>query len=162
MTKIKIRSARKNDIDALVEMQVGFEKYFQKLGSCEVYKINKAARRKDIMDLNFSKNHIMRTLVAEIDGVVVGRISFYKGYVAEVPPCYIFRLSGVFVREQYRRMGITKKLFDALIKIAKREKITSISWSVWGPNTSAVKFYDAIGAKYYSKEYDEHYMFLDV
>ena len=157
-----MRLATSKDLDALVDMQVEFEKYFQNTNCCEKYKINKISRRKDILALNFSKNHIARTLIAEVNGEIVGRISFYKGYWAEVPPYWGFRLSGLFVHEKYRKMGISKMLFEALTKIAKKEKMKTISWSVWGQNVPAVRFYENLGGKYYSREHDEHYMFYDV
>ena len=158
-----IRLARKKDIEQLVDLQVEFEKFFIKIGSSKPYKINRISRKKDIIDLNFAKNHIMRTIVAENDEKrIVGKISFYKGYLAEVPPYYIFRLSGVFVDEKSRGLGLSKMMLGKLFEIAKKENIKSISWSVWGKNKSAVKFYENIGAKYYESEYDEHYMFIDV
>lgn len=80
---------------------------------------------------------------------------------ADVPPLWIFRLAGVYVRAPYRHMGATRRMFDALIDIAHHENIRQIMWSVWSPNTPAVAFYEKLGAKYCDAD-GERYMYLEI
>jgi len=161
MSDIQVRLATIADTDALVGMQVEFEEFFINLGAAAPYEIDADARRRDIIEFNFAAGHIGRTIVAEMDGEIVGRISFYRGYLAEVPPVWIFRLAGVFVRAPYRHMGVTRCMFDELINIARRENVKEILWSVWEPNTPAVAFYEKIGAKYCDAD-QERYMYLEI
>jgi GNAT superfamily N-acetyltransferase len=160
--EVKVRWAEPKDLDALVSMQVKFEKFFQNIG-CDQYDITPAGvqeRRNDIEKLNFSTNPLLRTFVAEVDGHVIGRVSFYRGHSAGIPPYYNFNLAGLFVDPDYRGLRIAEKLFAALTELGKQEGITKIRWSVWGPNKSAARFYERIGGKYYQQEDDEHFMFL--
>lgn len=157
----KIRFAEKKDLDDLVDLQVEFESFFQNMG-CDKYTIDRENRKESICELNFSQNPLLRTLVVEIEGGVVGRVSFYRGYNAAVPPIKVFHLSGILVRKEYRGNHLSERLFEKLIEIAKGEGVSRIFWSVWGPNDSAIKFYERIGGKFFQKEEDEHFMFLEI
>jgi hypothetical protein len=52
-------------------------------------------------------------------------------------------------------------LFDAIKKLAKKEKISVLVFSVRGKNKNVVKLYEHIGAKYWA-DGDEHFMFLEL
>lgn len=95
------------------------------------------------------------TLVAEINEQVVGQISWMKLYEAYMPSVYIYRLSGMYVKQEFRNIGVGKKLFNRLKKIATKEKIYEIKWGIWGQNETAKRFYDTIGGKYDHLEHDE-------
>lgn len=161
MTDTKIRFATLDDLPDLVVMQVEFEKYFQEL-SDEFYDINTKTREKDIYDLNFSPNPLLRTLIAEVENGTAGRVSFYRGYAADTPPMYVFHLSGIIVKKEFRGQKIAEKLFEELIKIAKAENVHKINWTVWGKNDPAIKFYKNIGGKFRAEEDNEHLMCLDI
>lgn len=161
MNNIKIRFAEEKDLSALVGMQVEFEKFFHNIG-CDAYEINRKDREKDIYDINFSEKSFVRTLIVEVNNNIAGKISFYKGYTAEVPPYFNFHLSGVYIHEQYREMGLSKILFNKLIEIAKSEKIKQLKWSVWGKNKHAYYVYKKMGAKNFAEDDDEHFMYLNI
>ena len=111
--------------------------------------------KKDIVELNFSENPIRWTLVAEVNEQVVGQISWMKLYEAYMPPVFIYRLSGMYVKQEFRNMGVGKELFNKLKMIVTKEKIYEIKWGIWGQNEMAKIFYDTIGGKYDHLEHDE-------
>lgn len=159
---ITTRFATPDDIPALVEMQVEFEQFFQNIGAADSYNIDRDARMRDLYDIHFGKNAFMRTLLAIIYDEIVGRISFYRGYTADVPPFYHMQLSGVYIRENFRGRGIMGIMFTQLREIAANENMKMIKWSVWGPNKNAVRAYEKMGAKRFSDAWDEHFMFLEI
>lgn len=162
MTDIITRFATSNDMPALVQMQVEFERFFQNIGSCERYDIDTDARARDLYDIHFGPNSFVRTILAIIDNQIVGRVSFYRGYTAEVPPFYHIQLSGVYVKDGFRGRGVMKVMFNRLREIAATENMKMIKWSVWGQNKNAVRSYEKLGAQYFADAWDEHFMFLEI
>lgn len=155
---INIRMAVKSDVNVLGDLWEGFEDFFihhEKSNCCTGYKTQKEKYKKDITKLNFSQNPIRWTLVAEVNGQVVGQISWMKLYMANMPPVFHYRLSGIYVKLDFRNMGIGKKLFFELTRIAEKEKVSAIKWGVWGKNEIAKKFYNTIEGKYDHLENDE-------
>jgi len=158
MSKIKIRFAIPSDLDELVRLSVLFNEHFHMLdgtvsnGSAQS---NKALIKK----LNFSKNPLMRTLIAELEGRIIGAISFYKGFTVDTGEVYHFPY--FFIRPEYRGSRAALFLFDSIKKIAKKEKIKFIAFSVYGKNKNAVKLYEHIRAKYWAND-DEHFMYLEL
>jgi len=171
---IKIRPATLSDLDALVHLQIEFEKFFQGLED-HYYKIPRSARRDEIRENNFGRKKFMRTLVAEItprnltiargprehDGTVIGAISFYPGFLNENPPERTYHFPYLFVEEKFRGPA-TMALLNAVKKLAKAENIKRLVFSVYGRNKPARKLYEHIGAKYWAADADEHFMYFDI
>ena len=67
-------------------------------------------------------------------------------------------LEDLFVKEEFRHMGIGKELFLSCLKEAKKGKCGRMEWSVLTWNKNAIDFYEKIGAR----RLDEwHYYRLD-
>lgn len=155
-----MRLATEQDLEELTQMQIDFETHFQNLMN-KTYSINKEERKKELHAVYFSKNAFIRTLIAEVDGKIAGRVSFYKGFQSTVPPIYVFHLSGVYVKESYRGLRIAEQLFEHLRGIAKKEGMRRLVWSVLGSNAPAIKVYNRLGGRYYETVEDKHFMFLE-
>lgn len=156
MKKIKIRFATLNDLDELAKLSALFEEHFCRIDNvCE--KKSLKSHKAQIKNLNFSKSPIMRTLVAVLNENIIGAISFYKGFTSDFGTAY--HLPYFLIKPEHRG-GRTALLFlEELKKLAKKEKINSFIFSVYGKNKSAVKLYKHAGAKYWSEE-DEHFMYI--
>lgn len=82
--------------------------------------------------------------VAENEGVVVGmalcyiRYSTWKGNV--------LYLEDLYVKENFRKMGIGAALFEQAIEHAKAKGYKRISWQVLEWNTPAINFYKKYNA----------------
>jgi ribosomal protein S18 acetylase RimI-like enzyme len=147
LENISIRLAERRDVPELIEMLYNFQDYFNNECGDNLRFPNRKDLERDMVRLHFSEHPMLQTLVAETDkNRIAGRISFYRGWGAS---WYLrFHLSGLFVRDEYRSMGIADKLFERLIEIAKSERAKKIVWTVWRPNKRARKFYERIGGKF--------------
>jgi len=161
MSKIKVRFAAAKDMGGLAELQIMFDRHFQALdGAVSKSPSDKTMERIGLVKkLNFSKNPLLRTLVAELDGegYPIGAISFYRGFATDIGEVY--HVPYFFIRPEYRGSRAVLLLFDAVKKIAKKEKIGGLVFSVYGKNKSAAKLYEHAGAKYWADD-DEHFMYL--
>ena len=161
MSKIKVRFAAAKDMNGLAELQIMFDRHFQALdGAVSKRPSEKTMKRIGLIKkLNFSKKPLLRTLVAEAGGggYPVGAISFYRGFTADTGE--VFHIPYFFIRPEYRGSRAILLLFNAVKKIAKKEKIGCLVFSVYGKNKSAAKLYEHVGAKYWADN-DEHFMYL--
>ena len=87
----------------------------------------------------FGYKPVWWAFVAEVDGVVQGfalyyiRFSTWKGQR--------MYLEDFYVREDARRMGLGKLLFERLIAEARKRKLNGIQWQVLEWNEPAINFY---------------------
>ncbi|MBN1498736.1 MAG: GNAT family N-acetyltransferase [Spirochaetes bacterium] len=52
-----------------------------------------------------------------------------------------------FIKPEFRRKGIGRKMFDLIIKTASDKNCGKIEWKVLSDNYPAIKFYENIGGK---------------
>ncbi len=55
-------------------------------------------------------------------------------------------LEDLYVKPEFRQQKIGEKLFDAVVEVAKKEKVRRMDWQVLEWNTPAIKFYEKKGA----------------
>ncbi len=80
-----------------------------------------------------------RLQVAEAKRRIVGMALFFVKYSTwKGRGLY---LDDIVVREPFRRQGIGKKLFDAVLAIAAKEDMKTMHWQVLDWNTPAIEFY---------------------
>ncbi|MDC3336467.1 GNAT family N-acetyltransferase [Flavobacteriales bacterium] len=92
----------------------------------------------------FGPNKIFNTIVAEIDGKVIGMLLYYP--VFSTWKGRSIYLEDLIVAKNHRRKGIGQLLIDALIAEAKESQAKKIRWQVLDWNTPAIKFYQRINA----------------
>ncbi|MEM7550543.1 MAG: GNAT family N-acetyltransferase [Bacteroidota bacterium] len=56
-------------------------------------------------------------------------------------------MDDLYVREQYRGLGLGKALLDKVVDFAKKEKCSKVRWQVSNWNTNAQEFYKKMGAQ---------------
>lgn len=66
------------------------------------------------------------------------RFSTWKGLT--------FHLEDLIVRQQYRKQGVGKALFEAFLNHAKTEQVNRVEWVVLDWNTNAIDFYKSYNA----------------
>ena len=99
----------------------------------------------------FGNNPIYDLFVAENNNQVIGiaitffRYSTWKGKV--------LYLEDLVIKNQDRRKGIGKKLFDGVIEFAKKENCVGLSLQVLDWNESAINFY-----KKYNVDFDDEWI----
>ena len=133
---MKIRPYRKGDATDFVGLVRALANY-EKLKPPTA-----AANRRLVRDIG----RRIRVLLGEVDGKTVAYAIYlftYSSFLAR-PTLY---LEDIFVLPQYRRHGMGKAFFAALLREAKREKCGRMEWTVLDWNTPAITFYDKLGAK---------------
>jgi GNAT superfamily N-acetyltransferase len=91
-----------------------------------------------------SKNGLV--LVAEIDGKPVGHAAvLIKKNIPIFKMEYIGELTDIYVREEYRGMGISTELKSEAFKWLKEKKIKKVLLHVFPDNESAIPVYNSWG-----------------
>lgn len=90
------------------------------------------------------EDDLFQCFLAERDGTVAGFASFFFAYYSWTGKALY--LDDLYVREAFRQQGIGKKLLASLIDLARQERCRKVRWQVSKWNTSAIGFYQSIGA----------------
>jgi GNAT superfamily N-acetyltransferase len=101
-----------------------------------------AAARRLVADIG----RRIRVLLAEEEGRAIAYAIYlftYSSFLAR-PTLY---LEDLFVLPEHRRGGLGRRMFDRLLREARREKCGRMEWVVLDWNRPALNFYDKIGAK---------------
>lgn len=134
-----IREAKKSDISnilALVKELAMFENAPEEV-------INNEEK---MLEDGFGKNPIFGCYIAENNIETIGFALFYYRYSTWKGKCIY--LEDLFIKEQYRKTGVGKKLFEKIIEKANSEKCNRLNWQVLDWNINAVNFYNKFNAKY--------------
>lgn len=77
--------------------------------------------------------------VAEKDGKIIGIALYYYKYSTWKGKCLF--LEDIIVTESERKNGYGKQLFDAVVQVAKKDRVKRMEWQVLEWNEPAIKFY---------------------
>lgn len=88
----------------------------------------------------------MDVLMAEADGRPAGYAIHLFTYSSFLCRPTLF-LEDLFVRPEFRKLGVGQRLVAALRRIARREKCGRMEWLVLDWNTPAIRFYEKLGAR---------------
>ena len=130
--KLEIRKATENDlpeVKALIQELADFEK------EPDAVTITLDQLKED----GFGSNPVYWILVAEMGGQIIGMSFYYIRYSTWKGKC--LHLEDLVVKNDYRRMGVGKLLFDATIDKAKEMNAVLMTWQVLDWNESAINFY---------------------
>lgn len=129
---IHIREAKKEDMPAVLKL-------IQELAIYENAPNEVINTVENLQKDGFGEKKVFDCLVATDDDTVIGFALFYTGY--STWKGRTLYLEDFLVNEKYRGKGIGKKLFDAVIKEAKRRKVKRMDWQVLDWNEPAIQFY---------------------
>ena len=94
----------------------------------------------------FEASKLFEIFVAEDGGKMVGMALYYFGYSTWKGK--ILYLDDIVVNEKYRRNGVGKQLFDAVLLDAKKRKVKQIRFHVLDWNEPAINFYKKNNVKF--------------
>ncbi len=94
----------------------------------------------------FGPKAVAECLLAFEDNTPIGFALFFHNYSTFVSKPGIY-LEDLFVDPTYRGKGYGKALLETLIQLAKDRDCGRVEWSVLDWNTSAISFYESMGAK---------------
>jgi ribosomal protein S18 acetylase RimI-like enzyme len=86
--------------------------------------------------------------IGEVDGVPVGYVSCQVYRRPANPYSYarnFVYVDQISVNPDQRSKGYGKQLSEMVIEVARQEKISQITLSVWAFNTDAIEFYEKLG-----------------
>lgn len=89
--------------------------------------------------------------VAEKNNTIIGIAIYYYKYSTWKGKCLF--LEDIIVTESERKHGYGKLLFNAVVQVAKKEKVRRMEWQVLDWNTPAIEFY-----KHYSTIFDAEWI----
>ncbi|MEA5259499.1 GNAT family N-acetyltransferase [Arcicella aquatica] len=93
----------------------------------------------------FGENPIFGSIVAEVEGEVVGLALYYYRYSTwKGKRLY---LEDLIVSEKMRGKGLGEQLLEATIQQAKDDSCTGVMWQVLDWNEPAINFYKKFGTK---------------
>lgn len=91
----------------------------------------------------FEKN-LCQAIVALQDSEIVGFALYYTSYSTWKGACLY--LEDFYVKQDRRRLGIGKLLFDEIVQIAQKSNVKRMDWQVLDWNEPALQFYKKQGA----------------
>lgn len=87
---------------------------------------------------------LFNAFVAEFNNQIIGTAIYFPYYSTWKGKCIY--LEDIVVSEQFRKKGIGKKLFDALVGEAKNFGAKRLMWQVLDWNEPAINFYKKLNA----------------
>lgn len=142
---VLIRKAEERDIPALENLlrQVGYIHHVQRP---DIFQHGQKYVATDLQGLLSDSQRPI--LVAETKGNVVGyAFCVYQQHVNDsiLTPIKTLYIDDLCVDEQCRGAHIGKKLYEAVVKLAKESECYNVTLNVWAKNEAAIRFYQSCG-----------------
>lgn len=134
---INIRWAKQSDCDEIHRLVVELAR-FEKAGNEVV------TTPLDFLRDGFVNDPSFKAFVCEANDEIVGICLFHTAY-STWKGKYIY-LDDLIVKEECRRKGLGKMLFDRLIEYCAEIEVKQLRWHVLDWNKDAIKFYGRYGA----------------
>src|ERR1051326_1677491 len=130
----RIRKARKKDVPQILSL-------IKELAAYEKAPQEVKVSVKELLRDGFGKKKAYECFVAEIQSrkIITGIALYYIKYSTWKGRCIY--LDDIIVTEKLRGQGIGKKLFEEVIKVAKKMKVRKLEWQVLNWNEPAINFY---------------------
>ncbi len=141
---IRIRKARKKDVPEILLL-------IKELAAYEKSPHEVKVSAKELLRDGFGKKKVYECFIAETKNKITGIALYYIKYSTWKGRCIY--LDDIIVTEKMRGQGIGKKLFDEVIKSAKKMKVRKLEWQVLNWNEPAINFY-----KKYSTVFDNEWI----
>jgi GNAT superfamily N-acetyltransferase len=134
-----VRTLAPHDVPRLLDLIDGLADY-EKLPRPDA-----AARERLAMDAS-GPSPRFRTLLAEVEGTVVGYAIYFFTYSTFLARPTLY-LEDIFVLPEFRGRGAGKALFRACAAEALREGCGRMEWQVLDWNKPSIDFYERAGAR---------------
>lgn len=134
-----IRPGRPEDVDAIVRLLTDSA---EQQGAPDALCVDAA----DLLREGFGAHPRFETLVAEVDGPLVG-LALYAFNFSTWTSINGIHLEDLYVEPAWRRRGVGLALMRELATIARSHGCRRLRWFVLRSNTGARRFYESIGAE---------------
>ena len=139
-----IRPCLASDAEGIESLFREFVAYLRSIGDENDYRFGAQQYLTD----GFGSDPAFRGLVAEDASKLMGYVLFSRSYDGD----YVrnFYIADLYVQHESRGKGVGRMLMDAVRNVASSEGVARLSWAVHKNNAGALRFYEALGAKYSS------------
>jgi GNAT superfamily N-acetyltransferase len=139
---VAVRELQKDDMPRLIELIDGLADY-EKLPRPD------AEARQRLAEHGLGATPRFSTLLAEIDGLIVGYAMYFFTYSSfrARPTLY---LEDIFVLPDWRGKGAGIALFRACARTAVDNECARMEWQVLAWNEPSIQFYERLGARHMS------------
>ena len=148
MSVTTIREAVPADFDTLARLYSELDAYHAAVHP-DLFRVpDPTAARPDAYYQELLDSPLCRLLVAEVDGQVVGFVSFRLDYSPELPNCLPYtyvKVSDLEVTPAFRRRGLGRRLMQAAEDWARKKGAVSLVLNVFDFNENARELYRALG-----------------
>ena len=139
MEQIEIRKARIDDVPAIYDL-------VKELALFEKAPDEVSSSFDDFIQNGFQENPIFASNLIFFEGKLAGfalwyfRFSTWKGKR--------LYLEDLYIKEEFRSLGLGKMLLDETVLEAKRTRCTGMMWQVLDWNEPAIQYYSKYGVKF--------------
>lgn len=137
--KLFIRQATEHDVPLLLDFIRAIAEYEKRLQEV-------VATEKSIRESLFGKQSTAEGLIAEHENEPVAFAVYFHNFSTFMGRRGLY-LEDLFVKPEFRRQGIGKKLLAHLAKIAVDRGCRRFEWSALDWNEPAIRFYEELGAQ---------------
>ena len=136
---IRIARAQERDVPLILELIRGLAEYERLADQC-------VAAEAGLRDALFGAQPAAEVLLAYADGQPAGFALFFHNFSTFLGRRGLY-LEDLFVKPEFRRLGIGGRLLGELARIAVERGCGRFEWSVLDWNAPAIEFYKSLGAK---------------
>lgn len=134
---INIRPANPSDLEIILN-------FIKELADYENLANEVVANTQLLNECLFEKEKAF-VLIAEYNGLAVGFALYFYNFSTFLGRCGIY-LEDLYVKSDFRNLGIGKALFKELAQIARDNNFERIDFCCLNDNEPSLKFYEKIGA----------------
>ena len=135
---IRIRTAQSSDIPHILA-------FIRELGEYEKLSHEVVADEAMLSTQLFGEHPAAEVIIAEVDGQPAGFALFFHNFSTFLGQRGLY-LEDLFVRPQFRGLGLGKRLMIHLARLAVERNCGRFEWSVLDWNEPAIRFYRSLGA----------------
>lgn len=142
-----IRFAEPQDVEQIMELCAAHAQY-------EKHTFDKKGKAASLFNYLFYYKDVVHCLVVVDNDRLVGYATFMKQFSTWESTFYLY-LDCLFLEQCVRGKGMGQKIMEQVKRFAEREDCSWIEWQTPSFNTSAIRFYEKMGA--YSKTKERFY-----
>lgn len=139
MSTIAIRPARPGDEAEILTMVRGLAEFERLSHECTV-------TEEHFTKALFGEPTTVKAHIAEVDGQPAALALWFYNFSTWDGVAGIY-LEDLFVKPEFRRLGLAKKLLATLAKECVTNGFTRLTWAVLDWNSNAISLYDAVGGR---------------
>jgi GNAT superfamily N-acetyltransferase len=142
MIQFHVRAATAEDAEGVGGLAAEFAEYLRALGDESDFRFDASVYLRD----GFGESPAFAGLVAERGDEIIGYLLYHPGYDVDYA-ARTLHVVDLYVGEAFRGRGVGRALMGDAAQVCRGLGGTQLFWSVYAPNTPALRFYERLGAR---------------